>query len=120
MIGSFDCLHTFQLVEVIVLANEQSTAMANSLHAFFPRLVECLFLLCFIISAIVIGKSQFSAFNVLGLNATRKTYHGCITKRTWGRLNRMLGPWDRFLLISFAFQLLFLQRRMTDKKQATN
>ena len=120
MIGSFDFLRMFQLAEVLVLANEQTTAMVNSLNAFFPRLVECLFLLCFIISAIVIDQSQFFAFNGLGLNVTRKIHHGCIIKRTWAHLNRMLGPWDRFLLISFAFQLLFLQRRMTDKKQATN
>ena len=117
MIGSFDCLHMFQLVEVIVLANEQSTAMANSLHAFVPRLVECLFLLCFIISEIVIDQSQFFAFNVLGRNGI---YHGCIIKRTWAHLNRMLGPWDRFPLISFAFQLLFLQGRTTDRKKAKN
>lgn len=67
----------FQLAEVLVLANEQTTAMVNSLHAFFPRLVECL-LLCFIISVIVIGQSQFFAFKVLGLNGTRKIYHECI------------------------------------------
>ena len=73
MIGSFDFL---RMAEELVLANEQTTAMVNSLHAFFPRLVECLFLLCFIMSAIVIGQSQFFAFNVSGLNGTRKIYHG--------------------------------------------